>query len=959
MVFRRWTPFTRVIAITLVCLANQPLAAQVKYLSVALSDLLEDTELAELARRIPWFHPPQERSALRPYAILDGAGEAYVRIDWGPWIGNNVYDDAVVAVRLDAPREVAGKLYLPGTEEQGGMTAHAFTIPSSATTESARDTFHQAKASTYSDLLERNVPGAAWFRHQLRETRKQLPAERKPTDDATRRRAFQPRPSDLEDTFLLFSGGRAISENLQLDRALLLGDDGDSKPVDLESVRGISIAEIDWKPLVKGLSPKLDQLAKNIPHDQHALFFPSFEALVTVIDEATRSGRPILDMLEPRSEDARTQARYEQQLTLEANALARQLGPHIVQRVAITGSDPYIRLGSDVAILFKAKNPKLLVTYLSAKRTQVLEATPEAKELSGELHGVPYRAVVSPDRTVSSYVAELDDVIVVTNSATQLERIVATTNEKATSLASLPEYKFFRDRYKIDEKDETAFIMLTDATIRRWCGPKWRIADSRRVRAAAILSELQAAHLQTWTQPDAKPTLIESSLRFPGGEVVGLTASSRGVHSSVYGSLDFLTPIAELELHEATTAEVAAYERWRTQYQRNWRQFFDPIAIRLTVAKTRLAADVTVMPLIAQSDYNELIEVTRGVTIDPNAGDPHPESIFHVVLAIDPDSDPVREIGNFALTAAPGLRQPNPLSWLGKSVAVYADEDSLWKDAFLAEDPMEFLEENIHRLPVAIRAEVAHPLKAAAFLSSVRAFIEQTAPGMTQWSVQEYEGQKYVRVSPASSAPIPGEFRELAIYYAVTPRAITLTLSKAVLERTLRREIAQRQESSNAESETASPAVGKTAPTAPELSGAEVRRVQEWLGGSLSLRATKSAARIVEAFSNREYESRLRARSWANLPILNEWRRLYPDSDPLDQHERLWGIRLRCPGGGRYVWNEAARTMESTVFGHPGRSKRAAQISWPIQSYTLGEFGLTFEEQGLRTRVELKRVSEN
>ena len=36
--------------------------------------------------------------------------------------------------------------------------------------------------------------------------------------------------------------------------------------------------------------------------------------------------------------------------------------------------------------------------------------------------------------------------------------------------------------------------MITDATIRRWCGPEWRIGASRRTRAAAAIAELQARH---------------------------------------------------------------------------------------------------------------------------------------------------------------------------------------------------------------------------------------------------------------------------------------------------------------------------------------------------------------------------------------------------------------------------------------------------------------------------------
>ena len=62
----------------------------------------------------------------------------------------------------------------------------------------------------------------------------------------------------------------------------------------------------------------------------------------------------------------------------------------------------------------------------------------------------------------------------------------------------------------------------------------------------------------------------------------------------------------------------------------------------------------------------------------------------------------------------------------------------------------------------------------------------------------------------------------------------------------------------------------------------------------------------------------MQARAWANLPILNQWRQRCPEQDPLALHAAHWQTTLRCPGGGRYVWNEEYQTMASTVYGHPG-----------------------------------------
>ena len=97
--------------------------------------------------------------------------------------------------------------------------------------------------------------------------------------------------------------------------------------------------------------------------------------------------------------------------------------------------------------------------------------------------------------------------------------------------------------------------------------------------------------------------------------------------------------------------------------------------------------------------------------------------------------------------------------------------------------------------------------------------------------------------------------------------------------------------------------------------------------------------------------------SWSNLPVLNEWKRLFPDRDPVAVHAAVWGVTLVCPGGGKYVWNEKYATMESTVYGHPGQPKAGPPAPPVLSSFTSGDFGLTLENDGLRARVELHRSS--
>jgi len=108
-----------------------------------------------------------------------------------------------------------------------------------------------------------------------------------------------------------------------------------------------------------------------------------------------------------------------------------------------------------------------------------------------------------------------------------------------------------------------------------------------------------------------------------------------------------MTPIAEMPMDRVTKAEADAYNQWRQGYQQNWRWAFDPIALRLGVARQRLTADLSVMPLIWGTEYREFIRISGGSEFTPADGDRH-DALGHFILAFDRESQPVREAGNFA-----------------------------------------------------------------------------------------------------------------------------------------------------------------------------------------------------------------------------------------------------------------------------------------------------------------------
>ena len=334
-------------------------------------------------------------------------------------------------------------------------------------------------------------------------------------------------------------------------------------------------------------------------------------------------------------------------------------------------------------------------------------------------------------------------------------------------------------------------MFLSDATIRRWCGPRWRIATSRQTRDMAVLAELQAANLDRLVKKTAQPGPIYTD--FATADIGELALDGKGVHSSVQGSLEFMTPMAEIPLRKVTKAEADAYNWWRDGYQRNWRWAFDPIALRLTLRQDRLAGDLTVMPLIAGTEYREFLSISRegevrgGRRRPARRPDPFHPGHQSEVADVRPGREfPLDDVeGSNARLAGfvgGGLRRRRPRLARG-------GQDS----------------------PREIGADLRRANLAAAAGGSLRGLqrvppgrllgdgrapsSSRPTPGMVGWESLSYKDQPYVKITPTERAK--GQQKELehvAICYSASGDALLVTLNENVLKRAIDRQLAHAAE---------------------------------------------------------------------------------------------------------------------------------------------------------------------
>ena len=872
-----------------------------------------------------------------PYCRTQDASEAFLsfkQLANSSQNGVRFSSDDLVLCFHNPKSKVQGKLFL--YQDKVGWRPFSFTFEKKnrVREQKSEEEYLTYRITRYQWLQDLQGPGSAWYRHNVNRDRNRLAEIRKepktPTHTHQNRALIRPALSnELENSMDLFSGGRAISENLQLDRELRLSSDEQNRTIPVSSIPGITIEEIPWKKWMKAEKPQLDPIASILPHDQHAFILSSYASMLEVMDEATR-GTPLLRLSEERAESARSKEKYSQQLCLPVDELSQIFGPKLISTVAITGSDPFIRTGTSLAVIFEAKKKQALIAALTMRRMEAQKKYKGANPVSGKIpqsQKSNYVGLITKDRSIRTFVSSFDHFVVVTNSMDQLIQIARVFEQKNQSLASLDEYHFFRQRYPIiPEGKEDAFLIITDATIRRWCGAEWRIGASRRIRAASSLAELQA-RVESGAPLNAK--------EFP--ELGKVSVIDGVVQSSKFGNLTFLKSVNELDIQKITPAEKKAYEFFRNRYQRHWSEYFDPICAQVSIDNGEIRVDLSILPLIAGTDYRQMIQMVGGVKLKPDAGDPHDETVFHWVSAIDMNSPRFKQAGNFAAIMAPSLGV-GAFSWVGESFSLYLDDSPFFK-AMQDESQTEsirgsekFIEKNLGRIPLGFNVEVRNPFKLTAFLAGLRAWIEQTAPGMTLWTSKSYKKQGYVKITPGKGLTddlIKEGSAPIALYYVPSPRLLTISLSEEMIHRAIDRNLLNREE--NASNIRAS-----------------------WAGNSTALQASKPITSIFDLSMGQNFINGLQRKSWKNLHVLNEWRVQLKEMDAIAYHRKVWHTDLSCPGGGEYRWNQMFQTYESTVFGHPANPKAPKDFS-VLGGWKAIDLGLNFEKDGLRVQASVTR----
>ncbi len=163
--------------------------------------------------------------------------------------------------------------------------------------------------------------------------------------------------------------------------------------------------------------PEISPLARAVPDDFYFVQFRSLGKLVDLMDNGDLWGRHLFSQ---SVQTARTQMageRIKAQLAVEVHPVLRPFYNTVVTDVAVTGSDLFLREGTDVTLLFRFRQPVVFKTQMDAFLGSAQKAHPDARRSTGEYRGVSYVKLASADRAVHVFSAyPQDDLHVRTNS---------------------------------------------------------------------------------------------------------------------------------------------------------------------------------------------------------------------------------------------------------------------------------------------------------------------------------------------------------------------------------------------------------------------------------------------------------------------------------------------------------------------------------------------------------------
>jgi hypothetical protein len=404
---------------------------------------------------------------------------------------------------------------------------------------------------------------------------------------------------ETTSAFAIMGGRAAVRETLQMQQLAQSSSDTTQRTIPISDVAGVVVKSHPFEDMLAGKAGGQLTLANVVPPDQFMIYVAKPGAILPLLDDGADFLSNFGSVAAGNSIKYDLNDRYLARLGMDKKWLQRFLESDAVKEMAIVSPDLFFIDGTDISVVSRLSRPKLIGALL--KLIGVVGLSDD---------GVVTRRT---EGGKAVYWSMRRDLLFVSTHREALAAMVALHEQDGEgSLGQSAEFRYMLTQLPVED-DTRLYAYLSDPFVRRLVGPGVKIAQLRRMTARAEMEHITSMALMARLEGKSLAsveTLVKNDYLPDGIQNRGYSLDREfRVHSASHGSLAQMRTFAELPVKMVSEGEARLYKAYVENYARFWRQFFDPIAMRLDdTPDGALELTTFILPLIDNSIYNGLKE---------------------------------------------------------------------------------------------------------------------------------------------------------------------------------------------------------------------------------------------------------------------------------------------------------------------------------------------------------------
>lgn len=399
--------------------------------------------------------------------------------------------------------------------------------------------------------------------------------------------------------FGILGGRAAIRETLQLQN---LADNRKStenaRTLPVSEIEGVTVESHPFEEMLGDSDGGQLEIADLIPPDRFLAYFAEPQSILQFLDGGSdfifRAGSSFTG----RCLERHLVERYLAKMGMSETWLRTFLKAGAVEELVVAMPDLFVIDGTEFTAVARLKNAKMAKPLLTALGIDDLEGGTVRETRSGG----------------QAFWALREDFLIVSTHQDEFRKVMDLhANDGRGSLGRSAEFRYMLTQQPIEDQTQM-YVYFSDSFIRRLVGPEVKIGQLRRLQARFELESITSgALLYKYDGHSGKSSLDKLTamgyvdLKQPLAAADARLGEDYTASSPAYGSPADMASLLDNPVTHVTRAEKKLYVDYVEDYNRYWRQYFDPIAIRLnTPTEQSYELSIFILPLIDSALYEGL-----------------------------------------------------------------------------------------------------------------------------------------------------------------------------------------------------------------------------------------------------------------------------------------------------------------------------------------------------------------